>query len=1604
MDKIVFVDSEISREKIVDLGAIKDDGSEFHANDVSKFEKFISKCNYYVGHNIVHHDAKYIGKFFWKKGKMIDTLYLSPLLFPEKPYHKLLKDEKIITDELNNPLSDSKKCKDLFYDELTAFNKLDKALQNIYGTLLYNKPEFEGFFSYVEYQKEMFLDSRIKKRFKSMICENANIKQFINDSPVELAYALSIISILNNDKGKESITPPWVLKQYPIVEHIMKVLRGTPCGKCDYCTDKFDAKKRLKSIFGHNDFRLFNGENLQEKAVNAAINGKSLLAIFPTGGGKSITFQIPALIAGETERALTVIISPLQSLMKDQVDNLEKKGSADAVTINGLLNNIERAKAIELITNGIASILYIAPESLRSNTIENIIASRNIARFVIDEAHCFSSWGQDFRVDYQYIGEFINNIAKKKGIDSIPVSCFTATAKQKVVSDILGYFKEKCGLSLDLFTTSVERANLTYNVIPKKNDEEKYHEIRDLINKKNCSTIVFVSSVKQTYDIAERLTRDGIKALPFNGQMDSDEKVENQNAFMNDGCQVMVATNAFGMGVDKSDIKLVIHFDISDSLENYIQEAGRAGRDQSLQAECYVLFCEDDLNKHFIKLNQSKLTINEIQQIWKAIKQLSKGRTVITNSALEIARDAGWDDSIRDIETRVKTAINELENSGYIKRGKNSPRVFATSIKAKSLIEAKDKALKSGLFEEYEIENMTRILSKLISSRSVKKAQEEDAESRVDYIADRLGIDKDAVITIIYKLRQADVLADEDDMTATISKDNRSIKILDQFSTLENFMMEYIEIDADLTDRIINLKELNEAAINNGYKNSSVKAIKTILFFWIISGYIKKNMDYANDDFHFCPLYYKNELISKIEHRLEISDFIVNYLLNKAIGRNEIETVGFSIVELVDGYNNGSLFANYVCNVEDIKDAILYLTKIKSMNIEGGFLVLYSGMQITRLENNNQIQYKKEDYKRLQNYYNLRIQQIHIVGEYANMMVSNYDLALEFVKDYFSLEYDGFIKKYFKGNRKGEIQKNITPNKYNMLFGELSETQKSIIDDGESRFISVIAGPGSGKTRVLVHKLASLLLLEDTKAEQLLMLTFSRNSATEFKKRLIDLIGNAAYFVDIKTFHSYCFDLIGKNGNDEEFEVVIKNAVEVINSGDVEPGKITKSVLVIDEAQDMSEDEYSLIQSIISKNEDMRLIAVGDDDQNIYEFRGSSPRYLQSFIDDYGAKRYELLENYRSVNKIVRFANAFAKRIRRRLKTNPIVSMKNDDGFVGIYEYGGQNFEEPIAEQISKNNGEGTIAVLTYTNEDALRIMGSLSEKGIKARLIQTDEKTHLSNYIEMRFFISCIINNVSPTINKDDWRRAKQKLIDKYAKSALISYFLKAIDTFEAITNELYINDFLNYAIESTLEDFMFDQKEKIIVSTIHKAKGQEFETVFLMLRNKAIISDEDKRKVYVGMTRAKKNLLIHENRGSFDSFKDLTGIKYKYNDKVYDKPKKLALPLNYTDVTLGFFKDKEAIISSLVPGDILEINDVYLVHNKKFIARIAVKYQQTINVLHAQGYKICYAKVEKVVYWKGKDEEKEVLIILPTLYLEYDESLVEKNDNNEDELFKIS
>ena len=376
---------------------------------------------------------------------------------------------------------------------------------------------------------------------------------------------------------------------------------------------------------------------------------------------------------------------------------------------------------------------------------------------------------------------------------------------------------------------------------------------------------------------------DGFPAKPFNGKMDSDDKVKNQEAFINNEIKIIVATSAFGMGVDKKDVGLVVHYDISDSLENYVQEAGRAGRDPSLDAECYVLYNNDDLDKHFILLNQTKLSISEIQQVWKAIKDLTKRRMRVCCSALEVARQAGWEDS-NETETRVRTAIMALENAGYVVRGQNMPRIYATSILTTSMTEASKKLEESQKITGPTRVNARRILSSLISKRSVAKAGNDDAESRVDYIADRLGLTKEEVINIITLLREDGLLADEYDMSAFImdgDTQNKSMHILKKFSTLELFLLDHIKEDGFN----VNYKELNESADKHGVE-SKVKHLRTLIYFHTIKKNIVKHEDMESGTAYLLPTEPVHKLKEKAGRRLEICEYIIETLYERAEKQN----------------------------------------------------------------------------------------------------------------------------------------------------------------------------------------------------------------------------------------------------------------------------------------------------------------------------------------------------------------------------------------------------------------------------------------------------------------------------------------------------------------------------------------------------------------------------------------------------------------------------------------------------------------------------------------------------------------------------------------------
>lgn len=1589
----VIIDIEIGLKdhKIHDIGALRHDGATYHKTSKEELFKFLDGTDYICGHNIIHHDAKYLFIDQPCHWFLVDTLYISPLLFPERPYHRLLKDDKLISEQINNPVNDCEKAKDLLLDEIARWNSLSDKKRKLFASILKDKKEFEGFLSMVgaEHVNEGLVEL-VKDLYVGKICRHADIDMLIKQHPCELAYALALIDTTDY----RSITPGWVLYNYPDVEFIVKLLRHTSCNEnCAYCNTQLDVLHNLKVFFGYEHFRTYEGEPLQEQAAEAAIKGKSLLAIFPTGGGKSLTFQLPALMSGRSVHGLTVIISPLQSLMKDQVDNLADRGITDAVTINGLLDPITRALSIQRVQDGEASLLYISPEMLRSKTIEKILMARHVVRFVIDEAHCFSSWGQDFRVDYLYIGKFIRKYQQKKRCKNpIPISCFTATAKQKVVQDICDYFKQMLNLDMELFASKASRTNLRYSVIHAENDHDKYSKLRSLMGEHNCPTIIYVSRTKHTKELAAKLTHDGYEALPFNGKMDSDEKIANQDAFMNDQVHIIVATSAFGMGIDKKDVGLVVHYDISNSLENYVQEAGRAGRDPSLSARCYVLYSDNDLDKHFILLNQTKLSISEIQQIWKAIKDLTRQRMRVSCSALEIARQAGWDDSVFDIETRVRTALAALEQSGYLVRGNNVPHVYATGITVKKMDEARERISASLLFGSDEIDKAVRIIKSLISQKHIAKAQDSEAESRIDYLADILGISKHEVISAVERMRQEGILADSKDISAYLldvgSSERKSWTQLERFGKLERYILNHIPDDS----LRISCKQLNDNAVNDSILTSTEKDIRTLLYFLTVKGYIRKKED-ANRNMEIHRLTDMESITKRFERRLEISHFTIEWLYRLAAetakGTSQNKPVQFSVVELLNQIksNSQSLFSGFNnLQLEEVEEALLYLSKIGALKLEGGFLVLYNAMNIQRIKDSKS-RYKQDDYRMLNEFYKQKIQQVHIVGEYANLMVKDYNSALQYVQDYFQMDYKKFVSKYFKEERVSEIQRNLTPQKYKQLFGQLSQRQMEIISDKDSRCIVVAAGPGSGKTRVLVHKLASLLLLEDVKHEQLLMLTFSRAAATEFKQRLMELIGNAAHFVEIKTFHSYCFDLLGRIGNLEAAKNVVSKAADMIDQGEVEPNKIGKTVLVIDEAQDMSIEEHALVKALMTRNEEMRIIAVGDDDQNIYDFRGSDSRYMYQLTQEPGSKFIEMTENYRSAHHPVKFANEFVQGISQRMKSTPIISMKKEDGWVAVTRHQSKYMYQPLVEELIHNQmNNNNSCALTQTNEEAVILVALLRKQGINSKLIQSMEGFPFWNLVEVRYFWKYIDKRVkTPLIPDALWEDAKRVTFAAYEKSQSLTYIKRCVQLFEQTNKAKYFSDFKEFILESSLEDFCDVSGTDVVVSTIHKAKGREFDDVYMLISDNYSKDAHLMRRYYVGMTRAKNRLFVHTNSSSFNRL----GVdRYTDDQQQYTMPEEIVLQLSHKDVNLGFFKGLKQEVLVLRSGDALNYNNfcLYNTLTNKPVAKLSQNMQTTLLGWQEQGYKVKSASVRFIVAWKPKDaqkDESETAVLLADLVL---------------------
>jgi ATP-dependent DNA helicase RecQ len=941
-----------------------------------------------------------------------------------------------------------------------------------------------------------------------------------------------------------------------------------------------------------------------------------------------------------------------------------------------------------------------------------------------------------------------------------------------------------------------------------------------------------------------------------------------------------------------------------------------------------------------------------------------------------------------DLETKVKTAISALEDQGFLVRSLNTPRVFADSLLVKSFGSGQDILQKSNRITDNDKKDCATVLKRIIT----------DHETRVDYLADVTQLNSNRILDIIRILRDHAILGDAKDLTAFLNlmqSKNGSRKILDAVLKVEKALIHSIK----RTKIEIPLRELNQKLLDDGITESDVELIRLILTYWDKRRFVRKRRTDKEKDIYTIEFFNKEELLKDIEWRHNLTLFTFGYLVDLAAknvahqGKRDEVPVSFSLLELKESNRfMGDLIEE---NTKKYEQSLLYLNDIKAIKLEGGFMVSYNKLNISEVDIERRT-FTVEDYDKMREFYLHRTEQIHIVGEYAKKCVENYESALTYVNDYFTLDYEEFLARYFPRKKK-EIQRSITPKRFVEIIGDLDTDQSKVINDNKSDKILVYAGPGSGKTKVLVHKIASLLLIEDIKPEQFLMLTFSKAAALEFKNRVRQLVPEYAGLIKINTFHGFCFQLLGQLGDLIKSKNVIQDCIKAIQDEEIDVSSIeNKSILMFDEFQDINQEEWKLIDLIISKAENPRVIAVGDDDQNIYSFRGSSNTYMSKFRKEYEATLYTLPRNYRSYPEIVDFNNQVLIYLKNRLKSQKLVPGRNrGGGHVSIIKYNGKYIEQPLAQYVSDFKLSGTKAILTRTNMEALLVSSLLNEMGISTRLMAGFDGFRVSDLFEIKCFDHQLSSSTgeSGIILEATWEDAISWFKSKFKSSLHYDACIDLIRKFD-FTNpdKKLLVDWREYCREINMEDAIKPDSEKIIVSTMHKAKGKEYDHVFMMVEDYNYSNSESRRLLYVASSRAKRTLHIHTNVNFYDSFKGNYIVNSTYEGELKE-PMKYEMILSHKDVSLSSQKYTRAlnILQNIKTGDALqEDNMVFedssapglkkanqgnlLLFSKNFIKD---KYDPILQ----RGYKLLNARVEYIVFWYDKDDAKEYKIVLPRL-----------------------
>ncbi len=1551
---------------------------------VRELNAFGEGADFVVGHNIVAHDRPLIEARL--RGAtlldlpVVDTLYLAPLAKPQRPYHRLVKDYKLVGAEQSDPVADCLLTRQLLeecWDLLKEWESNNRWLLSFYRSCFDDSDEAEGASDLKLNGTGLFLEAlggrelqrdRLVGGFHYFAGEKAcpdairsHLPPLLDraESRPTIAYSLAWTMVA----GTESVLPRWVHHQFPAASRLIRAVRGTPCGnsKCVYCSKHHNLDDKLKKYFGFPGFRdapkTADGESLQQRIVTQVIEGRSLLGIMPTGGGKSLCYQLPAILRNEQSGALIVVISPLQALMKDQVDNLNRRTESPtlAATLNGLQTMPERRDVLEGTRLGRYALLYVSPEQLRNTSFERAIRQREIAAWVFDEAHCISKWGHDFRPDYLYAARFIREFSKREGVDIAPVACFTATARLDVREEIVGHFGEELGQEIEQIAGDrLDRDNLHYSVeeIPTSRKAARIDELlADRIgNPARSAAIIYASSRRGTEELATLLRQRGWEAEHFHAGLDPPEKKRVQDAFISGDLPVIVATNAFGMGIDKDDVRIVVHADVPGSIENYLQEAGRAGRDGK-PAHCVLLFTKGDLERQFDLASRDRLTKRDIAQILRAIRRVRR-RDIdeIVVAPRELLRvpdtDTSFDAEDRTAATKVKVAISWLERTRFVLRDENRTQIFQ-GVPAVPDIEAAQvkmdglnlsKSMRRRWLEVLDLLQTADLrdgidIDQIASLRSFKSLF---WHLRTRFGDDAAGLNRMAtreIFRTLYEMSRAGLLESGTYFSAWIrhKTTTKSQDRLDEIHGAQTKLQELLRAqdhDGGSGEEIqISIPRLQERLRVQGVRLINDSLLK------LLAGWAREGLGRQ------APVILRSEGRSGIRLGVQVGwDELRELLeLRTEVGRVILETLGrkadeqklvgerlilFSLEDLGKAIDGRIGLASRLADPFDlIEKTLLFLDEHHVIRLQHGLAIFRQAMTIRVREEAKGKRYGNSHYRPLQDHYKGRIFQIHAIGRYVKEAQDSLDgAARPYVDDYFKMSTEGFKRRYFKGARE-TLNRATSRASYAEIVESLgNDAQERIVTAPKERNVMVLAGPGSGKTRVVVHRCAYLLRVERIRPQSILVICFNRSAMHELRLRLRLLVGDLARQVAVHTYHSLALRLTERSvaavrleaGDREQidFDAIIEDANRRLRGKEqtvgVAPDELRDRLLLgfeyvlVDEYQDIDSKQYEMITHIARRagsddDEDRfaAILAVGDDDQSIYEWRGASVRFLRRFEEDFDAERHYLVDNYRSTRHIIDVSNGLIRNNRERMKTDHPIRIdlrRSDDppggrwqsldpearGHVLLLDVGdaGAEVARVLAEierlrKLDRAPDWHDFAVLARTHKQVAVVRAFLEMKGVPVRRAITDGLPWLGRIREFRLLLDHLDELRAKDISVPELRtRLGQVCGAESLWTAMARRVLKEVEggTGAHPCAATEVAEAIHQALADHVRSHIVG--DGVLVGTVHSAKGLEFHHVMVLGgewrkgSGQRDSSEAERRLYYVAMTRARETLTLLSRR----------------------------------------------------------------------------------------------------------------------------------------------